>query len=648
MSENLAVAEEGDDDEVPYEVFLDHCDIVDLNDSDASYFCLKLQNYSFRALRNGGMRGCGYSPKIPSIVISRNDCLDRGWVGYNNSAAMSTISASRWTVFDKPKLRDVLKLYLRKAVRQSRPEVFKRNSEVEVCEANGSIESILEWVNAAGLDAKQKRSFESIVSSFLLTFHNFNEDEYNDPTISTGLRTRARNVKKGLMTLLGLAEKGCQLILLLHGPGGSGKSTVIFLVIAYAREYCELLGHPFTIRTIVVTAMSGVAATLIHGETTHMSMGLNRNAVTPEMIEAWSDTRLVIVDECSFASADQVNKLEKHACQLKNAAFHHYGGLNVVFAGDFSQLEPPCREPLYSSKCKPCPAFHGLLNAFIELDGSHRFRDDSKYGEIMLRFREGKVSKEDVQFINEHCVINSSHLPEGNVPVAVFRNKNRDAINTAMFEQYCKENKPSNCNDLFGEAIMIFMDSLEMCDSAQTYVRVDSNEVKSYFYSHCGEDACKTGDMTSGRVDPVLKLFPECPLMLTENKDVCNGQANGSRLRLQRVNVKHGEQPMIIMLSCGAKVRAYFASQIRSFTVRHEVDDILPREFDITPKSYSFTAKLLICGDKRKLRMKGYQLPVIRPCSFRASLSAKLDLRNFIAGAHIQRPFPLRASFFGP
>ena len=118
---------------------------------------------------------------------------------------------------------------------------------------------------------------------------------------------------------------------------------MISLVKAYSKEFCELLGHPFTLRTIVVTAMTGVAATLLHGETTHMSMGLNRSSVTADMIEAWSDTRLVIVDECSFASEEQLTKLEKHARSLKRDQFRAYGGLNVVYAGDFSQLEPPCK-----------------------------------------------------------------------------------------------------------------------------------------------------------------------------------------------------------------------------------------------------------------------------------------------------------------
>jgi len=35
------------------------------------------------------------------------------------------------------------------------------------------------------------------------------------------------------------------LVMLMHGPGGSGKSTVIDLVIEYGQESCKHLGHPF-------------------------------------------------------------------------------------------------------------------------------------------------------------------------------------------------------------------------------------------------------------------------------------------------------------------------------------------------------------------------------------------------------------------
>jgi hypothetical protein len=73
----------------------------------------------------------------------------------------------------------------------------------------------------------------------------------------------------------------------------------------YAKEYCGFLEvMPFTSRTIVVTAMSGIAATLLLGETTHSALGLNQNEIRREQVmdTAREETRLVIIDEISFAS----------------------------------------------------------------------------------------------------------------------------------------------------------------------------------------------------------------------------------------------------------------------------------------------------------------------------------------------------------
>ncbi len=65
------------------------------------------------------------------------------------------------------------------------------------------------------------------------------------------------------------------LIMFMTGAGGSGKSHVINNVLAYASKFCETIGQPFDKRTIVVTAMTGLAATSILGETAHSAMCLN-------------------------------------------------------------------------------------------------------------------------------------------------------------------------------------------------------------------------------------------------------------------------------------------------------------------------------------------------------------------------------------
>ena len=58
-----------------------------------------------------------------------------------------------------------------------------------------------------------------------------------------------------------------QLVMFLTGAGGSGKSEVIKEILIYCEEYCNQICVPFTDRIIVVTALTGVAAVLIKGET---------------------------------------------------------------------------------------------------------------------------------------------------------------------------------------------------------------------------------------------------------------------------------------------------------------------------------------------------------------------------------------------
>jgi hypothetical protein len=179
------------------------------------------------------------------------------------------------------------------------------------------------------------------------------------------MRMYHRSYRIFLIDLIGIPSG--QVICLLYGPGGSGQSTVINLVVAYAREYCKELNHQFTSRTIVVSAMSGVAATLLRGETTHSALGLNRREPDAEMMDAWFGTRLVIIDEVLFACGADITKIQEHCGLLMKRIFEKYGRLNVVFAGDFSQLEPVARTPLYEEQ--ETPAFHHYINSFIELSG---------------------------------------------------------------------------------------------------------------------------------------------------------------------------------------------------------------------------------------------------------------------------------------
>ena len=144
--------------------------------------------------------------------------------------------------------------------------------------ANGSVRSIIDWANKAKLDEGQKYPFKIFAGSFVWTF-------YSEAPAGTLGGNHAASVafsreKHNLEQLVERERHGSdQLICLLHGPGGCGKTTVIDLLMEYAHEYCSYIrDYFFTSRTIIVIAMSGDAAMLLLGETTYAAVYLNRKS----------------------------------------------------------------------------------------------------------------------------------------------------------------------------------------------------------------------------------------------------------------------------------------------------------------------------------------------------------------------------------
>jgi len=100
--------------------------------------------------------------------------------------------------------------------------------------------------------------------------------------------------------------------------------------------------------------------------------------------------RILIIDEISFFTTSNIAKLDK---QLKKLTGRHdmvYGGVSIVFSGDFHQLKPICaeNEVLYSNSTAAAAAiWENTNNCAIFLDNSHRFKDDPLYGQILARMR---------------------------------------------------------------------------------------------------------------------------------------------------------------------------------------------------------------------------------------------------------------------
>ena len=449
--------------------------------------------------------------------------------------------------------------------------------------ADGSARSIIEWGVAAELDQEQQTAFQIITSHFVLTLYRkamADSDGYGDRSNRALLLSNYTALCKLTRTNY---KRNPQLVGLLHGPGGSGKSKVINLVIQYASSFCNMLpGYNFTDRTILVCAYSGVAATLLRGQTFHSALFLNqKKELSAEQVEAFLDVEMVIIDEISFAGYKDFEKLHLNLETLKQRMNALYGGVDIVFAGDFRQLTPIKALPIY--KHKGDLLFKGGINAYMELNGRHRFRNDPEWGEILNAIREGTVTTDQIARINERKVDVGDVLPE-DTQIAVHFNKDRDVKNSAIFhQQLLSDISQSGCSF---QSILIFAGDVSVKKGGTGTSFEKCTSAFHALYQHVGENDIVYGDR-SFRTDPLLKLRIGSRVMVTKNINVSAGIANGTVATVQKVLFQPGEEGFNVNIGGGATVLGVFSDKVRGILLKHTDPTIEPQQFILKPESFT-------------------------------------------------------------
>lgn len=131
----------------------------------------------------------------------------------------------------------------------------------------------------------------------------------------------------------------------LTGAAGAGKSYVLREYITYLKKH----RIPYA-----VTASTGIAATHINGSTIHSWSGIGiKESLTSRdcdfleekqpIYKKWTETQVLIIDEVSMLHArflTSLNRLAKHIRRNDEP----FGGMQVIFTGDFFQLPPVVRD----------------------------------------------------------------------------------------------------------------------------------------------------------------------------------------------------------------------------------------------------------------------------------------------------------------
>ena len=131
-----------------------------------------------------------------------------------------------------------------------------------------------------------------------------------------------------------------------HGAAGTGKSFVLHTLVALLREK-----HGGSADAVAVTAPTGIAAVAIGGCTIHKFIGAGLCAGSPRFVadkvmksekatRRWRETNVLIVDETSMLDADIMQKLDFIGRAARGEYETPFGGMQLVFTGDFYQLPP--------------------------------------------------------------------------------------------------------------------------------------------------------------------------------------------------------------------------------------------------------------------------------------------------------------------
>lgn len=174
------------------------------------------------------------------------------------------------------------------------------------------------------------------------------------------------------------------------GSAGSGKSEVI-------KYIKKLLGS----KVVHVTAMTGRASLLIGGKTLHSWAGIGLGQGTWEELvqdmsfnakKNWRQKELVlVVDEVSMLSHELFEKLDNIGKYFRRSALP-FGGITLLFSGDFKQLPPVKADLLLKSKLfmETFPTSSTVL-----LTTNFRQEGDPVYQGVLHRISLGEQTKQD-------------------------------------------------------------------------------------------------------------------------------------------------------------------------------------------------------------------------------------------------------------
>ena len=283
------------------------------------------------------------------------------------------------------------------------------------------------------------KQLEKKASKFLSrsNFSIQNSFEVEEGEFFKGLTSDQRDAGHYFLNKIRALRDNDQLLMLLHGQPGSGKTFFIERV----RDYTNL--------RMKITASSGIAGMSLGGSTLDWLMGFYGSEFKGDLETLRTrlkGTDILIIDEVSLIGCRKLLKVDAVLKKVFNDT-RAFGGLNILLVGDFAQL-PAVRQSTiidtmvnstrvhinHSELEIQTEALFGLFKKF-ELRGFRRSKDCKRLKKLLKKFRayeksEPTLCEDDLKSIgilNGRVLKNDPEFRDATILVTTRRE--RDAIN---------------------------------------------------------------------------------------------------------------------------------------------------------------------------------------------------------------------------
>ncbi len=227
----------------------------------------------------------------------------------------------------------------------------------------------------------------------------------------------------------------------LTGSAGAGKTFVLNQYINYLKEH--KVG-------VAVTASTGIAATHMNGQTIHSwsGIGIKDDISVKQMSnlkekkyfrDKMDNVKVLVIDEISMLHRNQLDLVNRVLKFFKGNELA-FGGIQIVFSGDFFQL-PPIGNDEQTSRQK----FAFMSDAWLEaepvicyLTEQHR-QSGNDLNTILNEIRNGNITQRSIDLLESRVEF---HPDEGEQETKLYtHNADVERINKAYLEQIGKTSK---------------------------------------------------------------------------------------------------------------------------------------------------------------------------------------------------------------